>query len=189
MMKHPILIAALVLVCALSCGSYSQEQSITLASFVNEDGAFAYPGIAWGSSPEEVEKAAGIDFDDAQRNTTPSQNFSEYTFADNAVLFDYVASTKYEFMKNELSSVYLTFQDDERDMDTLIGLAGDALEELFGEPEASVGQGGEDGQRHSNWQRWMHTEGDETTSLQLGLLDSNGRKTVILFVGVLGNNP
>lgn len=188
MCKSPALVISLIVALLLFSGHFGSPPDYELASFRNQDGAFAYPATTWGSSPEEVAKAAKIDLADAAKMTATSGRTSEYILPDSVRLYGHIASAEYQFIGDEFAAVSLTFHADQGDLDALFDRVSGEACPLFGEPEESIREDAPPGEAPQllNGRRWRHTsEQDETTMLHIGMIGNGGQRALILHVGVL----
>ncbi len=181
--------------------AFDGTDEIDLTTLRNEDGDYAYHGIAWGSSPEEVENALGIDFADAMKLTSVSQEFCDYNFKNSARLNGYTASTSIEFIDDGLSSVHYSFNGEQGNLAVLYDTLADALTELYGEPDARVdeddiadtislpGGGALAVVTGRHMRRWVSTVGTETTLLIIQRVEINGKTEAVLSVNIVPSLP
>ncbi len=142
--KTPIFLVFLCLVFILAaCSASPAEPIFTIETLeCNDDGAFLFPGLAWGISPEEAGEALGVDLGEPTLSAS-AQSHTVYTTPDGyAAINGHKLPLQVEFLDDVLYSVFATWSagpeaagsPTEADFDALYQKAV----ELYGAPTRST---------------------------------------------------
>lgn len=150
--------------CSLDSASEIKD-SIDLKDFKSGD-AYCYKGLDWGISKEDVEKNLSISLHDI--------GAFKYETEDNEVsLFGYKGIQSFEFINNELTTVYFIFADEKGNLQELLDKTVGKFKENYGEHDDLLEMQTHEGEIY----RWINYNDDKTsTSLQV---QGTGKKNSI----------
>lgn len=161
----------LLLIPLSACSSSAREDKAFFSQLKDASGHFAYPGLPFGSTPEETEKILGISLGKGSDREGGAYSNPEltmtYYFPEEPIsqIYGVDARCDLQFINGKLSAVTWGF-DTNREEDVKEALA--ALKEACGEPYFSYAnepEAGKKPQRSVEGNRWVVQEEKYFTSL------------------------